>query len=231
MFDVRILQQSRGAENAEGLTVIIDVFRAFTTACCFISRGAERIIPLADAKAAYDLKRHTPSLFFAGERKGEKLPGADFGNSPSEAVRFDLEGRTVLFTTSAGTQGFRAAVGASDLITGSFCNAGAVVRYIRQQNPKCVSLVCMGHRDERPSDEDTLCAEYIAHALGGGEMSQDGIWRQLRTSKDAAKFFDPAIEWAPEVDFDLCTELDRFHFILRYAAHKDLPELRPVRFS
>ena len=31
----------------------------------------------------------------------------------------------------------------------------------------------------------------------------------------ARKFFDPACDWAPEADFDYCTEVDRFDFVLR----------------
>ncbi len=32
-MNIKRLQLNQGAENAEGLTVIIDVFRAFTVAC------------------------------------------------------------------------------------------------------------------------------------------------------------------------------------------------------
>jgi 2-phosphosulfolactate phosphatase len=231
MYNIQILQQSREAVKAEGLTVIIDVFRAFTTACCFIAIGSKRLIPLANLDEASKLKQRNPNFFFSAERKGEKIPGADFGNSPSEAMRLDLDGQTVVFTTSAGTRGFQIAERASDLVTGSFCNAGAIVRYIRQQNPKCVSLVCMGHRDERPSDEDTLCAEYIMHALNDELMSRAEIRKRLCTSKDAAKFFNPAIQWASRADFDLCTELDRFDFVLRYTAHDGLPELKPYKIG
>lgn len=228
MFDVRVLQQSQGAAESEGLTIIIDVFRAFTTACCFVAQGAQKIIPLAKAERAYELRQREPDFFFAGERNGEKLPGADFGNSPSEAMLLDLEGRTIIFTTSAGTQGFHVATDASELLTGSFCNAGAIVRYIQWQQPECVSLVCMGHLNERPSDEDTLCAEYIARTLGGGHMSKDEIRMRLRASPDAAKFFNPSVGWALEADFDICIDVDRFDFVLRYDAHTDLPVLRPL---
>jgi 2-phosphosulfolactate phosphatase len=41
-----------------------------------------------------------------GERKGKKLPGFDYGNSPTEIQAIDFSGKTVIQTTSAGTQGF-----------------------------------------------------------------------------------------------------------------------------
>ena len=31
----------------------------------------------------------------------------------------------------------------------------------------------------------------------------------------AAKFFDAACDWAPREDFDYCTDVDRFDFVLR----------------
>ena len=229
MFDCRILQQSREGVEAEGLTVIIDVFRAFTTACCFFERGANRLIPLANSGDARYLKQNNPAFIFAGELKGERLPDADLGNSPSEVIGLDLKGQTIVFTTSAGTKGFQAASKASNIITGSFCNAGAIVSYIAQQNPDCVSLVCMGHRDLRPSDEDTLCAEYIVRSLhGDSSISRDVIRKRLRSSLDAAKFFNPDASWAPEADFDICTDINRFDFILQYVVLDGIPELKPI---
>ena len=43
-MNIRILQCVEGAKEAEGLTVVIDVFRAFSTACYVMANGAERII-------------------------------------------------------------------------------------------------------------------------------------------------------------------------------------------
>jgi 2-phosphosulfolactate phosphatase len=37
----------------------------------------------------------------------------------------------------------------------------------------------------------------------------------LRETPSARKFFDPDATWAPERDFELCTDADRFDFVLR----------------
>ncbi len=47
-MNIKILQLLEGAQNALGLTVIIDVFRAFTTACYAFDLGASKIIPVGD---------------------------------------------------------------------------------------------------------------------------------------------------------------------------------------
>jgi 2-phosphosulfolactate phosphatase len=38
---------------------------------------------------------------------------------------------------------------------------------------------------------------------------------RLRGAASAQKFFDPACDWAPERDFELCTQVDVFDFVLR----------------
>ena len=83
-MNVKILELISGAQKATGLTVIIDVFRAFSTACYVVNNGAERIIPVGDIDSAYDIKRSNPSYVLIGERKGMKPPNFDHGNSPAQ---------------------------------------------------------------------------------------------------------------------------------------------------
>src|SRR5512139_2519438 len=118
-MNIEILQLIEGARKAAGLTVVIDVFRAFTTACYAIAQGAERIIPVGDLDLAYDLKRENPRYLLMGERKGRRPPGFDYGNSPTEIEAADFTRRTLVQTTSAGTQGIANACRADEIITGS----------------------------------------------------------------------------------------------------------------
>ena len=43
-MDIKILQLLDGAKQAEGLTVIIDVFRAFSVACYAFDGGINKIL-------------------------------------------------------------------------------------------------------------------------------------------------------------------------------------------
>ena len=97
MPEITISQLVKGAAQARGLTVIIDVFRAFTTACWMIAQGAEFIIPFADISAATDFKKKNSEYLFFGERKGIKIQGADYGNSPSEVSSMDLKKCKIIF--------------------------------------------------------------------------------------------------------------------------------------
>ncbi|MEP6937525.1 MAG: 2-phosphosulfolactate phosphatase, partial [Chthoniobacterales bacterium] len=101
-----------------------------------------------------------------------------------------------------------------ETITGAFVNAGAIVDYVRKKNPAVLSLVCMGREAIEPTDEDTLCAEFIRDSLRGLPTVFETIRHRLRGSQTARKFFDPEIAWAPERDFELCLSLDRFGFVV-----------------
>ncbi len=214
-MEIQILHLVEGARKARGLTVVIDVFRAFSTACFLKANGAERIIPLADLNLAYRIKQEHPSFVLIGERGGKKQPGFDYGNSPVQIQNIDFSGKTVILTTSAGTQGIQNAKGATEIITGSFLNAGAVIRYIQKKNPTHLSLVCMGHEAVTPTEEDTLLAEYIRSVLEGKQLDLSDAPQRLRYTS-GKRFFNPETQDSqPEADFYLCLERDRFPFVLR----------------
>jgi len=215
--DVQILHLLEGARRAEGVAVIIDVFRAFTLAPCAFARGAARILPVATPAEALALQRADPTLLLAGERDGKPLPGFDFSNSPAEILGADLSARTLVLRTSAGVQGLLAAEQADEVITGSFVNAAAIVAWLRSRGTARVSLVCMGWNAVERTAEDEACARYLAAGLRGGFPSFAPIRAQLRADPSGAKFFDPARPWFPAEDFDVCMRVSAFPFVLRRA--------------
>jgi 2-phosphosulfolactate phosphatase len=212
---VEILEYPEGARNATGIAVIIDVFRAFSTACYAIDSGCVRIIAAPDAQAALRLKKSYRNSVLAGERDEKKIEGFDFGNSPTEIIKSNLSGMTMILTTTAGTRGLVNASGAEMILTGSLVNAGAVIKYIKALNPGHVSLVAMGYRAAVPADEDLLCAEIIKCGLLGLNKNFDKEINELRLGS-GQRFFRPEnLGFSPPTDYFLCTMADRFDFILK----------------
>ena len=212
---IRILQLLEGAKCAEGLTVIIDVFRAFSVTCYAYNSGVKRIYPVGSIDEAYDLKKKFSDYLLVGERNEQKPEGFDFGNSPTQLLAADLAGKTIIHTTSSGTQGIANATKAGEIITGSFVNAAAIVRYVKQKNPDVLSLVCMGYASMYETDEDTFLAEYIQGELTGKPVDFEKM-KQILKEGSGARFFAPEKQaWAPKSDFDLCLDLNRFDFVLR----------------
>ena len=227
-MEIKILQLLEGAKKAEGLTVIIDVFRAFSTACYAFGAGIQQIFPVGDLQIAYSLKQQNTDFILVGERNEQKPEGFDFGNSPSQILKAHLEGKSMVHTTSSGTQGIANATGAAEILTGSFVNADAIINYIRKKNPEKVSLVCMGYSCSYPTDEDTLLAVYIKNELEGKPNDFQAMVEQIRTG-DGARFFAPEKqEWAPAADFDLCLSLNRFNFVLKVEQLDGINVLRKI---
>ena len=213
-MNMRILELIEGARAATGLTVIIDVFRAMTVEAYVIENGAKDLIPIGDIEQAYAYREAHPGTVLMGERGGAICPGFDFGNSPSAVKDVDFTGKTVVHTTSAGTQGVANATGASELLTGSLVNAKAIAEYIKNSGAEEVSLVCMGLAGVESTREDTLCAAYIKALVEGTPIDlAAGIEECRQTS--GAKFFDPAATVFPEEDFWLSVEADKFDFVLQ----------------
>lgn len=215
-MEIRILHQMEGARQAEGLTVVIDVFRAFSVECFLSEMHVAHIHPVGTVEECRALKAAHPDWFLVGERGGVPLEGFDAGNSPSQLVLGPpLAGRTVVHTTSAGVQGITLAVHATEVLTGSLLNARAIARYIRQRNPRIVSLVCMGLNGKEDTAEDVVCAEYIRDLVEGREPS---IHRQIADLKRTSghKFFVKGDGKSfPEPDFFMCLVPDVFDFVLR----------------
>ena len=227
-MEIQILQLLEGAREARGLTVIIDVFRAFSMACYAFGLGADKIIPVGNIEKARQLKEQHPDFLLMGERNEMKPHGFDFGNSPLQLFDQNLSGKTLVHTTSSGTQGIEAATQASETITGSFVNAGAIINYIRKQKPDLVSLVCMGYACEFPTDEDTLCAEYLRNELTGLPNDFPAMVEIMRKGSGSRFFESEKQEWAPKEDFNLCLDLNRYNFVLRVEKRSEFNFLQKV---
>lgn len=227
-MDIQILQLLDGAKKAEGLTVVIDVFRAFSLACYMADKGTKDIIPIANIDKAYELKQNNPDYILVGERNERVPEGFDYGNSPTHILGADLKGKTIVHTTSAGTQGVVNAVNASERLTGSFVNAPAIVRYIQSQKPESVSLVCMGYSMKHPTEEDTFCAEYIKAMLEGSDVDFEAMKQQIRKTSGRRLFEPKNQEFSPSTDFDYCLDLGRFNFVLKVEEEGGILKLKKI---
>ena len=215
-MEIRINHLLEGAKEAEGLAVVIDVFRAFSLECWLYAMGAAEIRPVGAVEDALAWREKDPACVLIGERHGQKLDGFDYGNSPSTVPPEAVRGKRVIHTTSAGTQGVTNAARAGEILTGSFVNARAVAEYIRRKNPETVTLVCMGKEGLEPAEEDELCALYLRSLIRGEAMADiDRRLAALRTG-GGKHFFDPALrDVYPEADFGMCIDRDRFDFVIR----------------
>ncbi len=217
---MKVLRRScrEGAEDAQGLTVVIDVFRAFTCAPLFFHFGAKRVILEADPEKAGYLKRGNPDWALVGEVNEVPLKEADLGNSPAGILHKGaafFNGKTVVHRTTAGVTGVAAASKAADeVILGSFVMVGAISRYILERDPDVVTLLAMGDRGERPASEDEACADYLEHLLTGRDYDPVETLRKVLFQETAQKFMRGEKAYLPPEDPLICLQRDLFDFAL-----------------
>lgn len=205
-----------GAAEAEGLTVIIDVFRAYTTAAYLFANQAEKIFIVSRIETARKLKKELDNPVLIGERKGIKIDDFDFNNSPYFIAQNNFADKKIILSTSAGTKGIIAAENADEIITGSFVNIAAAAAYIKQKKAELVSLVAMGNNGVRDAAEDNLYVQELEKILKGKKMLAEAeIKKRLRSPAGDRFFVEATQSEMPKEDFDYSLNINKFDFVIK----------------
>jgi len=214
-MNVRIESLLDGVRRATGTVVIVDVFRAFTTAAVAFARGADRIVIVPEVEEALRLRSEGVGKVCVGEVNGIRPEGFDFGNSPYELMQADLQGKVVILSTRAGTVGVAAATGASEVYAGSFVVAETTAEVIRQVAPAEVTVVAMGWNAAVRTDEDEQCALYLRNLIHGRRPDREAVRALVLASGEVAKFHDPAQPHFHPEDLEIALEIDKYDFAVR----------------
>ncbi len=204
-----------GAQRATGTTVVIDVFRAFTTAATALSRGASKIIMVSSVEEALALRSSGFGQLCIGEVNGRAPEAFDFGNSPFEMTTADVAGKTIIQRTSAGTQGVVAAKHSARIYAGSLVTADATARAIMLASPDRVTLVAMGDTGIIRTDEDELCALHLRNLLEGRRGNRDAVRALILAAGRAGDFHDPSKPHLHPGDMEIALDVGRYDFAVR----------------
>lgn len=199
-----------------GVVIVIDVLRAFSTAAYAFSLGAREILLVSTVEEALALRPQVTNAKVMGEVYGQRPAGFDFGNSPTYLVEEDLSGMTLIQRTTAGTQGVIRSQNADVLLTSSFVVADATVKYVHKLGADQVTFVITG-KDFGGGDEDLACAEYLEARMRGQRPDTKPFIQRVLASKDASQHLDPLKVGFPFSDLDYCTQVDKFDFALPIA--------------
>lgn len=205
----------------EGLVVVIDVIRAFTTAAYAFHAGAEKIIPVLHIEDALSIHKMHPEMLLMGERKGEIIEGFHFGNSPVQFEGCSIQSATMIQRTTCGTQGVVLALEKADhLLVGSFVIAKATANRILQLAPKCVTLLMTSIHH---GDEDAAFAEYLEGLLLGKNPDASSFLE--RVEKRPLDFIFPSDQ---KKQMEAIVDLDRFSFAIELVKSRPFPFLKPI---
>ncbi len=143
------------------VVVVADILRATTAICTAFKNGAKKLIPVATVDEARKYKEK--GYLVAAEREGVKLDFADFGNSPFNFTPQNVEGETIVYSTTNGTHAIEISKKAPVVVVGSFVNLTAVTDWLIDRGMP-VTVLCSG-RKGRFCLEDAVFAGAITSGL------------------------------------------------------------------
>ena len=217
--DIQILIATEGCEEARGICVVFDVLRASSVECHLHLVGAKKVFPQEFVEDTLKMKSDNKGAILFGERNGEKIPGFDFGNSPSEILENadKIKNKICYHNTTAGTQAFNKCLqnkNVKEVLISSPNNLSATIKYLKKYLGKeKIYLVAAG--DLGYCLEDFLICEYVKSLLieEKPKLSLEEIIKKVKETT-GAKFFKN-IPCYPPIDFDICFKVDVFDKILK----------------
>ncbi len=162
----------------ERTVVVIDVLRASSTIVTALGNGAREVIPASTVESAMKIAGTLgpEQALLGGERNGRIIQGFDLGNSPAEYAPSKVQGKSVIFTSTNGSQAMVKARYAAELAIGAFINMSAMASFLRER-PRDFVLLCSG-RNGGFSLEDAVCAGMLVSRVVGereASMSDSAI--------------------------------------------------------
>ncbi len=203
-------------DGVVGAVVVVDVIRAFSTAAYAFGAGAAEIFLVGTVEEALAFKTANAGSLAMGEERGMRPDGFDFPNSPAMVRDADLDGRTIVQRTSAGTQGVVAATDATRLWAASLVVATATARAVTEAGLGAPSYVITGRFEDRPGGgaDDELTADLIERARTGRPLDAAGTSRALLASEEAARTLALGAEHVDPRDIELAASVDAFDFAM-----------------
>ena len=157
------------AEVQDRVVFVIDILRATTVMCAAISHGARAIIPVSSTEEALRLSQTIGStdVLLAGERNCARIPGFQLGNSPLEMTESAVRGKTIILTTTNGTNALLACHTAT-VYPAAAANLSLAAERGREalEANQSILIVCAGRNGDFALD-DAYCAGRLTAAIFG----------------------------------------------------------------
>ena len=156
-------------KDDESIVVIIDVLRATSAICTAFENGAEKIIPVASLDEAKAYKKK--GFLVGAERNGVPVDGFDFGNSPFHYMGEHVKGKTIVLTTTNGTQAIEVSKNAYKIVIGSFLNISVLCEFLIREK-RNILLLCSGWKNKF-NLEDAVFAGAVTDEISSRSENYD----------------------------------------------------------
>lgn len=206
------------------VVVVIDVLRATSVMVTALNNGCKEVIPVSHVEEAREVvKKDREKYVLGGERNALKIEGFDYSNSPLDYTRENIQGKTLVMTTTNGTKAIKNAKGASRIFIASMINGKAVAKKLIELN-KDIVFINAGTYGEFSID-DFITSGYIINLMREEleiELTDIAVTSNYiyNNNKDIFSFVKNASHYKRILELDLEEDL-------KYCLSKDLVDIVP----
>ncbi len=206
------------------IVVIVDILRATTIITTMFHQGLKKLIPVKDLDETKKYKEK--GYLISAERNGKKIDFADFGNSPFDYTPENIKDKTLVYSTTNGTNTINIAKKSEMVLIASFLNFTSIADYLISQK-KDVLILCSGWKGDFCT-EDFLFAGALSEKLilsknyfteSDSALSSIDIWNLSKT--DLLKYIKNIFQYKRLIDFG-------FKDIINYCFQIDITDVIPV---
>lgn len=165
-----IRPQELGQAASYDAAVVTDVFRATSSVCALLNRGAAEVLLIPDL-ACFEAAGlgEMSDLLIVSELKDAASYGPSIDNSPAKIQSMQLSDARPMLVTTNGTKALAVAhARASSVYALSFMNLFAVAEHIQRSGFERIAVVPAGRFDsgEARAEDDACAHAFIAHVSG-----------------------------------------------------------------
>lgn len=170
--------------DAKSTVVVVDLLRATTVISTAFMEGVKEIIPVQTLEEALSYKGKE-GYIVAAERNAKPIEGFDYGNSPFHYINSDVDGKTLVLTTTNGTKAINNAK-SYKVITASYINLDAVASHLIKEH-KDVIILCSGWKGVFNLEDPIFAGSLSSILLDSGKYSSvcDSLFASTQLLRNA----------------------------------------------
>lgn len=200
----------KGAKQARGCVVIIDVFRTSSLITTLIAKNVKHIVPVLKPQQARILKENNENFILIGERMGRKLSDFNYNISPTELSKANIKNKTIILSTTNGTRGILNVKNADEILIGCFLNAKHLANYLMKK--QSVTLVPIGFLyGKLKAIEDEVCAKVIRDYMLNNKVDPLKISHQIK--HNLTTYIRDRVQ---NQDIDFCVTMNKYKIIPQF---------------
>ncbi len=175
-------------QDSKAIVVVVDVLRATTAISAAFMNGVDKIIPVGTIDEARQYKER--GYMVAAERDGIVKDFADFGNSPFNFTPERVSGKTIVYSTTNGTNSVMMSKDASKVLIGSYLNVSAVANWLVKQD-KPALILCAAWKNKFNLEDSVFAGCISEKLLASGKFHT--ICDSVKASIDLWKAAEPNV--------------------------------------